>query len=112
MKKNDRGMTELLDLLKTHPGLVRDLVFDPGSILWVLKNKSARRLVRNREVRRFLTRMAAPAGGYATSQCYSGTQTLCGKGTLACVGNTKPTPICPGNTKPSPPICRLNTLPI
>jgi hypothetical protein len=100
MKKNDRGMTELLSLLRAHPDLIRDLVFDPNSIMRVLRSRSARRLVRGRDAQEFLTRMAAPADGYPISQCYAATKTLCGKGTMACVGNTKPIPNCVGNTKP------------
>jgi hypothetical protein len=110
MKKNDRGMTELLSLLKAHPDLIRDLVFDPNSIIRVLRSRSARRLVRGRDVQEFLTRMAAPEDGYPISQCYGATKALCGKGTAACVGNTKPSPVCVGNTKASP-ICVGNTKP-
>jgi len=110
MKKKDKGMNELLGLLRAHPELIRDLVFDPYSIMKVLRSRSARRLVRGQDVEAFLMRMAAPVHGLPISQCYGGTQSLCGKGTMACVGNTNPHPTCVGNTTPNP-TCVGNTTP-
>ena len=107
-KKNDRGMNELLALLKAHPELIRDLVFDPNSIMRVLRSKASRRLVRGQNVQEFLLRMANPKDGYPIAQCYKQTRVLCGKGTVICVGNTNPHPSCVGNTTPHP-ICVGNT---
>jgi hypothetical protein len=69
MKKNDNGMGELLDLLKTHPELISALVFDPVSIERLLKSKAARRLVLGVDTRAFLRYVAGPKNGGPVALC-------------------------------------------
>jgi hypothetical protein len=81
MKKNDKGLEELLTLLKTHPELIKELVFDPTSIKALLKTKAARRLVLGVDATAFLKYVAGPKDGYPIAQCLQNTQYLCAKGT-------------------------------
>lgn len=93
MKKNDKGMGELLELLKTHPELMSALVFDPTSIKRLLKSKAARRLVLGVDTRAFLRYVAGPENGGPMAVCSRRTAALC-KGTgnqLRCAGGTDPT---------------------
>lgn len=94
MKKNDNGLEELLELLRTHPGLIRELIFDRTSIQLLLKTKAARRLVIGVDTRKFLRYVAGPEDGYPIAQCGGGTKYLCAKGTQfglgSCGGGTKP----------------------
>jgi hypothetical protein len=111
MPKKDKGFDALLEVLKANPEAIREIAFHPEKIPKLLKSKAARRLARDNRTTQFLAYMAAPADGYPIAFCYGGTQSLCGKGTLACVGNTRPNPTCPGNTRPAPPTptCPGNT---
>ena len=102
MNKKDNSFDELLDLLKENPGAIREIMFHPEKIPKLLKSRTARRLARDGSTRQFLDYMSSPADGVPLAFCYGGTQSLCGKGTMACVGSTKPSPICPGNTKIDP----------
>lgn len=93
MKKKDKGLEELLGLLKTHPDLIRDLVFDPTSIKRLLKSRAARRLVNpGMDATAFLECVASSEGGYPIAQCFGGTRYLCAKGTQCalCAGGTRP----------------------
>jgi hypothetical protein len=74
MKKNDNGVGELLDLLKTHPELISALVFDPVSMKRVLKSKAARRLVLGADVRAFLRGVIGPKSGAPIAICRRGTR--------------------------------------
>jgi hypothetical protein len=107
-KKKDGGLKELLRVMQAHPELIRDLVFDLDGITKLLRSRSARRLIRGYDVDQFLMRMGEAGNGSPLSQCYFSTQSLCGKGTIACVGATTPLPTCPGNTK-TLPTCPGNT---
>lgn len=101
MKKNDNGdngIGELLDLLKTHPEFIRDLVFDSTSIKHFLKSRAARRLARGVDptdpATAFLQCIASVSGGDPIARCYGGTSYLCAKGTQCelglCYGGTAP----------------------
>jgi hypothetical protein len=96
MKKNDNGIGELLDLLKTHPEFIRDLVFDSTRIKRFLKGRAARRLAGGVDptdpATVFLKCIASTDGGDAIGRCYSATQYLCAKGTRCelCYGGTQP----------------------
>jgi hypothetical protein len=79
MKKNDNGMGELLDLLKTHPELISALVFDPVSIERLLKSKAARRLVLGVDTRAFLRYVAGPKNGGPVALCRRTSRILCPK---------------------------------
>jgi hypothetical protein len=102
MKKKDKGFDELLELLKEHPEVIREIMFQPEKIPKLLKSRTARRLATDGATFQFLDYMSSPADGVPLAICYGGTQSLCAKGTMACVGNTKPAPNCPGNTKVNP----------
>jgi hypothetical protein len=81
MKKNDKGMGELLDLLKTHPELISALVFDPESIKRLLRSKAARQLVLGVDTRAFLSYIAGPEEGGPIAVCLKRTRVLCPKRT-------------------------------
>jgi hypothetical protein len=92
MKKNDNGLGEVLALLRTHPKLIKELVFDPKSIQLLLKTKAARKLVLGVEATAFLKYVAGPTDGYPIAQCFKDTRLLCAKGTkyaAACGGGTE-----------------------
>ena len=76
MKNNDKGMSELLKLLKTHPELISALVFDPKSIRRLLKGKAARKLALGVDTRAFLEYLAGPGGG-PIALCLPRTARLC-----------------------------------
>jgi hypothetical protein len=100
MKKNDNGLEELLELLRTHPKLIKELVFDPPSIQLLLKTKAARQLVLGVDAKKFLSYVAGPQDGYPIAQCFRETKLLCAKGSkvAACGGGTKYN--CGGGTQP------------
>ncbi len=100
MKNKDNGLGELLELLKTHPELIKELVFDPTRIKPLLRSKAARRLVLGVDTKKFLSYVAGPDDGYPVAQCFGGTKYLCAKGTkhVVCGGGTKID--CGGGTKP------------
>jgi hypothetical protein len=79
MKKNDNGVGELLDLIKTHPELISALVFDPASVKRLLKSTSARRLVPGVDTRAFLTYVAGSKNGGPVALCRRGSRVICPK---------------------------------
>jgi hypothetical protein len=91
MKKNDKGLEELLGLLKSHPELIKDLVFDSASVKRLLKGAAAQQLSLGVNTQKFLKYISGPVGGYPIAQCLRGTQTLCAKGTAvgACLRGTR-----------------------
>jgi hypothetical protein len=89
MKKKDKDLDELLQLLRKNPRLMKELVFDPSNIKSLLASKGARRLL-SQPVKDFLEYVAGPQDGYPIAQCFKGTKILCAKGTLVCVGGTAP----------------------
>ncbi len=91
MKNDDKGMEELLELLKAHPELIKELVFDPTHVQTLLKSEAARQLTLGVDTKAFLMYVAGPEDGYPISQCFRGTKLLCAKGTkhALCVGGTK-----------------------
>jgi hypothetical protein len=93
MKKNDKGMGELLELLKTQPQLMCALVFDPESIKRLLGTKLARRLVLGVDTKAFLSYVSGPKDGGPIALCRAATKVLCPKRTRypLCLGNTRPT---------------------
>jgi hypothetical protein len=99
-KKNkyDKGLGELLDLLKKNPRLMKELVFEPNNcerLLAKLKNKAARKLVKgpSEPVEEFLAYVAQDQDGYPIAQCFNETRALCAKGTRRglCGGGTETT---------------------
>jgi hypothetical protein len=92
MKNKDKGLGELLELLKTHPELIKELVFNSKSVKSLLKSKSARQLALGVDATTFLEYVAGPEDGYPIAQCFGGTKWLCAKGSrvLVCSGGTKP----------------------
>ena len=90
MNNNDNGMSELLELLKAHPELVREIVFDSGKLSSLLESEEARELVHGVD---FLKYMAASRDGYPIAFCGECTEYFCAKGTeqklmAACQGST------------------------
>jgi hypothetical protein len=79
MKKNDKGIGELLDLLKARPELISALVFNPEGIKRLLRSKAARRLVLGVDTRAFLRYIAGPKGGGPIALCLSQTRAMCPK---------------------------------
>ena len=94
MKKNDNGLGELLALLKDHPELMKELVFEPTKITTLLRSKPARRLVLGVDAKKFLKYVASSKDGYPIAQCFAETRLLCAKGTaqVLCGGGTLPKP--------------------
>jgi len=97
MADSDCGLDELLDLLKAHPELIKQLVFDPESIQALLSTNEAKRLAfgvdaqEPADAQTFLLYVAGPEDGYPIAQCLKKTTLLCAKGTrysVACVGGT------------------------
>jgi hypothetical protein len=84
MKKNDNGLDELLELLKSRPELISALVFDPASIKRLLKSKAARRLLIGVEAKTFLRRIV----DNPIALCVVRTANLIGK-TKRCRRHTK-----------------------
>jgi hypothetical protein len=111
MKKNDKGMTELLNLLTAHPELIRELVFDQAKIRKLLRHKSARRLIRGGGPTAFLEYISGPADGAPVAYCWGGTRAFCAKGTGQCLGGTRPPPQCLPTTMPVSPGCLRGTAP-
>jgi hypothetical protein len=99
MANNDcGGFYELLDLLKTYPDLIKELVFNPDTIQALPSTNEAKRLALGVDpgepvdARTFLNYVAGPADGYPITQCLQNSSILCAKGTkyslLACLGGT------------------------
>ena len=92
MKNYDKGLGALLDLLKKHPELLREVVFDTKGIRKLLGNKAARQLTLGPEPTAFLQYMGGSIDGYPISSCQQSTQVLCAKGTgisLRCGSKTR-----------------------
>ncbi len=93
MKNKDKGLGELLELLKTHPELIKELVFNSKSIKSLLKSKAASQLVLGVDATAFLEYVAGPEDGYPIAFCGGGTQQLYAKGTkfavAGCGGGTQ-----------------------
>lgn len=77
MKKNDKGMQELLELLNIHPELISALVFDPKRVKALLKSKTARRLIIGTDTRMFLEAVSRRKDGPPIALCDKGTFLLC-----------------------------------
>jgi hypothetical protein len=93
--KNDKGMRELLKLLRAHPDLMTALVFDPPAIRRLLKSKAARQLTRGVNTMEFFRQVARSGNGGPVALCMQGTASLCGKATSAKL------PLCPqGSHRP------------
>jgi hypothetical protein len=92
MKNYDKGLGELIDFLKKHPELLREVVFDTEGLRNLLRSESARQLTLGPEPTEFLQYMAGSPDGYPIAQCLQGTTVLCAKGTgisLKCGSRTK-----------------------
>ena len=93
MKKNndDESLDELLKLLRKHPELIKELVFEPTQINRLLHGKAARRMALGEDATRFLKYVAGPSDGYPIAQCFGQTNQLCAKGTKheLCGGGTR-----------------------
>jgi hypothetical protein len=93
MKNYDKGLEELLELLKTHPELIKELVFDPTSIQSLLESKAARQLALGVDAKKFLRYVAGSEDGYPIAQCLEKTKLLCAKGSkvvvVACGSGTQ-----------------------
>jgi len=91
MAKNDDDFAALLDLLKQHREILREIVFHPEKITAALADKSVQRLLaRAPSAAKFLDYMIDPKDGYPIAFCYCNTKSLCGKGSLFCAGGTRP----------------------
>lgn len=93
MNKNyDKGLGELLKLLRRRPELLREIVFDTNRVRRLLRTKAARQLTLGQEATDFLNYSSASADGYPVAPCLQGTKVLCAKGTgisLRCGSKTK-----------------------
>ena len=91
MIRDDTAFKEVIDLLKTHPELMKDLVLDPSRIQQLLKSEEAQELALGQEATEFLTYVGGNEDGYGISQCLNGTGVLCAKGTKIgmCGGGTR-----------------------
>ena len=95
MKKNkDRGLAELLELLRARPDLIDALVFDPARVKRLLKQKAARRMVLGASTRAFLRYVSGSPEGGPIAMCLRRTVQLCACAT-GCTGGTV---FCPGGT--------------
>jgi hypothetical protein len=92
MKNYDKGLGELLKLLRRRPDLIREIVFDTDRLRKLLRRKAARQLTLGPEPTDFLNYTAGSADGYPVAQCLQRTSVLCAKGTgisLKCGQRTK-----------------------
>jgi hypothetical protein len=76
MKNNDKGVGELMDLLKTHPELISALVFDPVSVKRLLKSKPAQRLVIGVDTRAFLRYVSGSKNRGPIALCRRGSRAI------------------------------------
>jgi hypothetical protein len=106
MKKNDRGMGELLELLRTHPELITTLVFDARKLRRLLRTQEARRLLLGVDVGTLLRSVTGSELGAPLLACLQLTALMVPP--MPCPGNTKTLPTCPGNTR-ALPTCPGNT---
>jgi hypothetical protein len=81
MKKYEKGLGQLIDFLKKHPEILREVVFDTKGIRKLLGNKAARQLTLGPGPTDFLQYMGGSIDGYPISSCQQSTQVLCAKGT-------------------------------
>jgi hypothetical protein len=86
MNKKEKGAGELLGLLKTHPGLVHALIFNPTRVKRLLRNRKARQQFRGVDTTKILSRVSAPGGGGPVLTCVQSTKLLCASGTGANTG--------------------------
>jgi hypothetical protein len=93
-KKNDKGLAELLELLRTRPDLIDALVFDPARVKGLLQQKAARRMVLGVSTKAFLRYVSGSSDGGPIAICLRRTVQLCAVGT-GCAGGTI---FCPGGT--------------
>jgi hypothetical protein len=92
MKNYDKGLGQLLELLRKRPDLIREIVFDTARVRRLLRNKAARQLTLGPKPTDFLQYMGGSIDGYPISSCQQLTQVLCAKGTgisLKCGQKTK-----------------------
>ena len=92
MKNYDKGLGQLLDLLKKRPDLLREVVFDTIRLRKLLRNKAARQLTLGPEATDFLRYVGGSIDGYPITSCLQNTTVLCAKGTgisLKCGQRTK-----------------------
>ena len=80
MKKDDKGIDDLLNVIKNNPGVVKSLVFDQAAVKKLLKSAAAQQLALGEEATAFLEYVASPKDGYAIVQCGGNTRYLCAKG--------------------------------
>jgi len=84
MPNYDKGLQELLDLLKTKRGLIREIVFDTDNIETLfkgkLRRKAARRLAVGVDPKTFLMYVGGPQDGFPVAVCLKHTDILCAKG--------------------------------
>jgi hypothetical protein len=107
---NNKGMGELLGLLKDHPELVDALVYDPKRVRRFLKTEAARRLI-GTDTEVFLRYVSGSGEGASLALCLGGTKLLCAGATkvgLPCLHGTKPPTCLPGTI---PPPCPSGTKP-
>jgi hypothetical protein len=62
MKKNDKGMSALLDVLKAHPDLVHALIVDHARLKRLLRSKAGRELALGEDARKLLRKSVAGPG--------------------------------------------------
>jgi len=107
---NNKGLGELLGLLKGHPELVDALVYDPKRVRRFLKTEAAQQLISD-DTRTFLRYVSGSAEGASLALCLGGTNLLCAGATKVgqpCLQGTKP-PCSITGTKPPP--CHSGTKP-
>jgi hypothetical protein len=87
-KKNikDEGFEELLEFLRKHPEVVREIVFHSENLERLLSGKA------RGGIGEFLSYLGGPDDGYPIALCGGATKYLCAKGTKLqlCGGGTKP----------------------
>ena len=82
MKKRDKHMGAVLDLLKDHPELVRALIVDHVKVKRLLKTKAARALVAGVDLTKPLMKRGARAGRGPAAVSPGGAKHPSGKGQL------------------------------
>ncbi|HTV52299.1 MAG TPA: hypothetical protein VME21_14015 [Steroidobacteraceae bacterium] len=84
MSRNDNGVEELLELLKSHPELVSALVLDASRLKRLLKSEAAKRILRGVDVKAFLSDIAKH--GSPVAVCVERTLALCAAATEVALG--------------------------
>ena len=105
-RSSERGLRELLKVLRAHPELANAVVFDPAKVKRLLKTPAARSLLVGVDAGTLLMSVSNSTGDTPLALCMQLTAVVTPP--IQCPGNTRTIPTCPGNTR-TLPTCPSNT---